>query len=156
MPPGRSARAAFAQPTSGSTQWNAVAENTASKARSGREMSSNRSDLEGDGIGVAGASPGELDHLRAGVDRVHEEPPLDERLGQLARPAADLEHPGAFLERADCAGPVDELGGVARPDGVVGLGHGVEHLAGALRGVGIHRAAAAGPIGNIPRLMEPR
>jgi hypothetical protein len=41
-PPGRSRRAAFDHPTAGSTQWNAVAEKTASKVPSGSSTSSNR------------------------------------------------------------------------------------------------------------------
>ena len=52
VPPGRSSRATFAQPTRGSTQWNAVAENAASKAPAGSSTSSKRPRWN-----VTGASP---------------------------------------------------------------------------------------------------
>ncbi len=107
--------------------------------RSGGEHCVERADREGyvlespevkaDRVHVADPPPGERDHVLAGIDGVHHEPPLGERLRQLARAAADLQHPTPGVERADGAGRVDELVWISGPNAVVRFGDGIEDLA---------------------------
>ena len=91
-PPGRSTDADFANRTSGSSQWNALNETTASKSSpaGSHVLERRRDDLD---LREGGElPPRDLREVGAQLDGEDREAALGERQRRLARAAADLEH----------------------------------------------------------------
>ena len=94
-PPGRSTEAGFAKRMSGSIQWNALKETTASKRSSAGSQPSNE-DVTISTCGIRGElAARELGEVRAELDRKDREATLGERKRCLAGSATDLEHASA-------------------------------------------------------------
>ena len=77
------------------------------------------SDVEAHERGVADAPAGDLDHPRAGIDRVDAESVRGEELRQLPGAAPDLDDLAACAEPAARHSRVDEGGGIAAAHVVV-------------------------------------
>jgi hypothetical protein len=85
-------------------------------------------DMEADQRRPADTATGDLDHPAARVDGIDLQAARCEQLGQLARAAADLDHPGPGAQRSSRRRSVDERVRVPAADVVVGLSHAVEDL----------------------------
>ena len=131
MPPGWSSSAAFRQPTAGSTQWKAVAENTAANDPSGQLDLLEASDVEAGPAGPADAAARDLDHPRPGIDGFDLEPACDQQLGELAGATSHLDDVGTGAEPAALQRCLDERRRIPAAGVVVCLGHIVEDFSSA-------------------------